>query len=128
MNKELITEAADSTKPQLAIVTRIFPHRRSKHAQGAGSASKLRFNSKVTRVSWTKMYTPRKGSSHKRRIEVEVLAKFQGPTGEDAAREFVKLYQQGRTSHAGIYCKADGPPPVPPAPWREGRATFHLIA
>jgi hypothetical protein len=119
MKTELITEAPDAAKPQLAIAVRIFDNRRSKHAKGDGSRSRERLGSKVTHVSWTRMIQKRVRHSKPPefkpvRIEAEVLAEFEGPTSEDAAREFVKLYQSGRTLSNGAKCLADGPVPPPP--------------
>lgn len=135
MQTELITEAADSASPQLAIVVRIITGRRSKHAKGEGDRSPYRIASKITRVSWTRLIKRTKGMHRRleengdsRRVEVQVLAEFEGPTGEDAAREFVKLYQNGATETNGLHCKADGPASAPPKPWRDGKATFHLVA
>lgn len=115
--KELITESPDSQAPQLAIATRIFSGRLSKKAKGEGDRSKARTNSKVTHVSLTRMVTKRvRGSRPPEykavRIEEEVLAEFEGPTGEDAAREFVRLYQRGASTAKGK-CVADGPTPPP---------------
>lgn len=118
---ELIAETADETKPQLAIVTRIFTGRRSRKAKGEGDRSKQRIASKVTHVSWTRMHAKqaRKGRDAiecvPRRVEIKVLAEFEGATGEDAARDFIKLLQKGCTAaedHGG-HCKADGPTPPP---------------
>ena len=128
MTSELITEPAEATHAQLAIVTRIFPQRRNRLAIGEGDRSKHRLNAKVTRVSLTRMRGALKGSVD-RRIDVEVLAEFPGPTGEDAARDFIKLLQQPRARSADIpTCRADGSPPLPLKPWTDGKATFHLIA
>ncbi len=117
---ELITEAPDAEAPQLAIAVRIFANRRSRKSKGDDDRSKQRLNSKVTHVSLTRMIQKRVRHSKPPefklvRIEQEVLAKFEGPTGEDAAREFVKLYQRGSTPTTGVKCVADGPVPPPPA-------------
>lgn len=133
MKTELITEAPDSSAPQLAIAVRIFANRRSRKSKGEGDRSKQRLNSKVTHVSLTRMVQKRVRHSNPPefkdvRIEVNVLAEFEGPTGEDAAREFVKIYQRGATPAKGVKCLADGPVPPPSRPWKDGRATFHLIA
>lgn len=131
--KQLIAEAPDATPPQLAIVTRTLGGRISKRAKGEGDRSKLKTNSKVTRVSFTRMMQRRVRGSRPPtfkavRIETEVLAEFEGPTGEDAARDFIKLLQSGRTRATGARCLADGPTPPPPKPWTDGSPTFHLIA
>lgn len=133
MNPELIAQSQDELNPQLAIATRIFANRRSKKAKGEGDRSKARFASKVTHVSLTRMVTRQVRGSHPPqfkavRIEETVLAEFEGPTGEDAAREFVKLYQKGLTPTSPVHCKADGSMPPSPAKWTDGNATFHLIA
>ena len=60
--------------------------------------------------------------------EVEHLAAFDGPTCEDAAREFVKLYQRGLTPSNGAHCKADGPRPATAKRWNEKTALITLIA
>jgi hypothetical protein len=134
MKTELIQEAPEATPPQLAIVHRTFGNRRSKRAKGEGDRSKLKTNSKVTRVSLTRMAQRRvRGSNPPEfkdvRVETEVLAEFEGPTGEDAARDFIKLLQLNRTKASGKTCLADGavPPPSEALDGRTGNLPPHRL-
>lgn len=133
MKIELIQEAPEATPPQLAIVHRTLTGRRSRWAKGEGDRSKLKTSSKVTRVSFTRMVKRRVVRSNPPafrdvRVETEVLAEFEGPTGEDAARDFIKLLRSNLTRATGKRCLADGTVPPPPKPWTDGQATFNLVA